>query len=53
MAPIKFEDNIKDKLENRRLKPSLDAWDSLSKRLDNQDKRKATDLFGGWVLQQV
>lgn len=41
MAPIKFEDNIKDKLENRRLKPSLDAWDSLSKRLDNQDKKKS------------
>tara|TARA_R110002049_G_scaffold137695_3_gene297747 strand:+ start:5538 stop:6305 length:768 start_codon:yes stop_codon:yes gene_type:complete len=40
MAPIKFEDNIKDKLENRRLKPSVDAWDNLSERLDNQDKKK-------------
>lgn len=40
MAPIKFEDNIKDKLENRRLKPSADAWDTLSDRLDNQDKKK-------------
>tara|TARA_R110000868_G_scaffold48950_1_gene158299 strand:+ start:741 stop:1505 length:765 start_codon:yes stop_codon:yes gene_type:complete len=40
MAPIKFEDNIKDKLENRRLKPSADAWDKLSGRLDHQDKKK-------------
>jgi hypothetical protein len=48
MAPIKFEDNIKDKLENRRLKPSLDAWDSLSKRLDNQDKKKSNRPF--WWL---
>lgn len=40
MAPIKFEDNIKDKLENRRLNPSDDAWYKLSKRLDNQEKKK-------------
>lgn len=40
MAPIKFEDNIKDKLENRRLNPSTDAWDKLSERLDNQEKKK-------------
>ncbi len=40
MAPIKFEDNIKDKLENRRLKPSIDAWDKLTEQLDHQEKNK-------------
>lgn len=40
MVPNKFEDIIKDKLENRRLKPSANAWENLSKRLDHQDKKK-------------
>ncbi|WP_339893177.1 hypothetical protein [uncultured Algibacter sp.] len=39
MAPINFENNIKNKLDERRLKPSTDAWDKLSERLDNQDKK--------------
>jgi len=39
MAPINFENNIKDKLDERRLKPSTDAWGKLSERLDNQDKK--------------
>ena len=34
MAPIKFEEKIKDKLEQRHLKPSADAWDRLSEKLD-------------------
>lgn len=38
MAPINFENNIKDKLDERMLKPSTDAWGKLSDRLDNQDK---------------
>lgn len=38
MAPIKFEEHIKEKLENRTLKPSADAWGKLSDRLDNQQK---------------
>ena len=40
MAPIKFEDKIKDKFEERRLKPSNQAWDKLSERLDNQEEKK-------------
>jgi len=39
MAPIDFENNIKDKLDERMLKPSTDAWGKLSNRLANQDKK--------------
>lgn len=39
MAPINFKNNIKDKLDKRTLKPSVDAWDKLSERLDNQEKK--------------
>lgn len=41
MAPIKFEDNIKDKLDKRTLKPSNQAWNRLSERLDNEDKKNS------------
>jgi len=34
MAPIKFEEDIRDKLEKRQLKPSSNAWKKLSDRLD-------------------
>lgn len=37
MAPIKFEEQIKDKLEQRHLKPSADAWDRLSEKLDAEE----------------
>jgi len=39
MAPINFENNMKDKLDRRVLKPSVDAWDKLSERLENQDEK--------------
>ena len=39
MAPINFENKIKDKLDERMLKPSTDAWGKLSNRLANQDKK--------------
>ncbi len=45
MAPIKFEENIKDKLEQRRLEPSQDAWDVLSNKLDNNTKKRNKGLF--------
>ena len=38
MAPIKFEEQLKDKLEKRSLQPSADAWGKLSERLDAEDK---------------
>jgi hypothetical protein len=39
MAPIKFEENIKEKLEKRTLQPSADAWTTLSNDLNNHDKK--------------
>ncbi|MBC3757975.1 hypothetical protein H7U19_06140 [Hyunsoonleella sp. SJ7] len=37
MAPIKFEDDFKDKLDQRTIKPSEDAWEKLSAQLDEAD----------------
>ncbi len=37
MAPIKFEENIKDKLEKRTIEPSKNAWNKLSASLDAQE----------------
>ncbi len=48
MAPIKFEDNIKDKLEKRTIQPSANAWDTLANRLDAHDNKKKTPLY--WWL---
>lgn len=46
MAPIKFEDNIREKLQERELQPSNEAWDKLSKVLDQQmPQRKNTTFF--------
>ena len=36
MAPIKFEENIKDKLDKRTIEPSGKAWNRLSQKLDTQ-----------------
>ncbi len=49
MAPIKFEDDFKEKLDKRTIAPSTDAWEKLSKRLDNQEEsntRKSYWWFG-------
>ncbi|WP_456440754.1 hypothetical protein [Psychroserpens sp.] len=48
MAPINFEDKLKDKLENRSLQPSPDAWNSLADRLDNEDKKNSNTRFW-WI----
>ncbi|MEH6535395.1 MAG: hypothetical protein V7719_03305 [Psychroserpens sp.] len=45
MAPIKFDDTIKDKLEKRSLQPSSDAWNTLSDRLDTHEKKNSRRLF--------
>ncbi|MFD2725306.1 hypothetical protein [Hyunsoonleella rubra] len=37
MAPIKFEDDFKDKLDQRTIKPSEGAWEKLSSRLEEAD----------------
>ena len=46
MAPIKLEDNIREKLEARELNPSVDAWKKLEAKLDKaQPKRKNYVLY--------
>ena len=38
MAPIKYEEQMKDKLEKRRLQPSPKSWETLANRLDADEK---------------
>lgn len=45
MAPIKFEEHLKEKLENRSIKPSDDAWKKLSDRLDTQEKSNTSKPY--------
>ena len=41
MAPVEFEKHIKEKMEERRIEPSSNAWDKISARIDGQRiKRK-------------
>lgn len=40
MAPIKFEDDIKDKLNKRTIIPSDGAWEKLAERLDADGSQK-------------
>ena len=48
MAPIKFEEQLKDKLEKRSLSPSSDSWSKLSDRLDAEEKKSKKPLY--WWL---
>ncbi|MFC4632872.1 hypothetical protein ACFO3O_03080 [Dokdonia ponticola] len=34
MAPIKLEDNMKERLEERKIEPTMAAWDRISSKLD-------------------
>jgi hypothetical protein len=46
MELIKFEEQAKNKLEQRRIHPSSDAWNKLTDRLDaNQEKQKNNRLW--------
>ena len=40
MAPIKFEEHIKESLGNRKLEPSKDSWSKLNNRLENDAQKK-------------
>ncbi len=37
MAPLKFEDEVKNKLSQREIQPSSSNWEELSKRLDKEE----------------
>lgn len=45
MAPIKFEENIREKLQERELTPSKEAWAKLSAKLDEQAPQKKNNTF--------
>ncbi|MCB0399487.1 MAG: hypothetical protein KDD26_07665 [Winogradskyella sp.] len=45
MAPIKFEEQLKDKLEKRSLQPSAESWAKLSERLDADEKKSRNPWF--------
>ena len=46
MAPMKFEDNIKEKLAGRTMEPSAEAWKRVAKQLE--EKRPKIKI-GRWV----
>lgn len=48
MAPIKFEEDMKDKLEKRTIQPSASSWNTLSQRLDKQEEK--SNKKGFWWL---
>jgi len=48
MAPIKFEENMRVKLEKRTIQPSAKSWESLSQRLDKEEKK--SNKKGFWWL---
>jgi len=48
MAPIKFEEQLKDRLEKRTLSPCADGWSKLSERLEVDEKKSKNPLF--WWL---
>ncbi|MCM4155829.1 hypothetical protein [Gramella sp. AN32] len=47
MAPIKFEEHIKEKLDSREIQPSAGSWDKLNARLDNSEGKK--NKTGLWI----
>lgn len=40
MAPIKLEDNMKERLEERTIEPTMAAWDRISSKLDAEQGAK-------------
>ena len=45
MAPLKFEEHIKDQMEQRKLQPSADAWQKLNEQLDDESEKKNNKAF--------
>lgn len=48
MAPIKFEETVKEKLEQRVIEPSSDAWKRLESKLDAQHSKKSNKTIW-WI----
>ena len=47
MAPIKFEEHIKEKLDERKIQPSAGSWDKLSSNLDSSETKKNSKKW--WI----
>jgi len=47
MAPIKFEEHIKEKLDEREIQPSAGSWDKLNASLDSSETRKSHNKW--WI----
>ena len=47
MAPIKFEEHIKEKLDSREIQPSAGSWGKLNARLDNSENNGRNRGF--WI----
>ena len=45
MAPIKFEENIREKLQERELQPSKEAWNQLASKLESEPERKSNNFL--------
>lgn len=41
MAPIKFEEHVKEKLDERKIQPSAGSWDQLNSRLNNDTDKNS------------
>ncbi len=48
MAPIKFENDFKEKLDKRTIAPSNEAWNKLSERLDAEESQSNNKGFW-WI----
>ncbi len=48
MAPIKFEEDIQKTLEQRRIQPSINAWNSLENSLDKDANKRKNKGFW-WI----
>lgn len=48
MKQVKWEDNVKDALEKRVIKPSETSWSTLSERLDASEKQQTKSMFW-WI----
>ncbi|MCK0122828.1 CSN8/PSD8/EIF3K family protein [Gelidibacter sp. F2691] len=48
MKQVKWEDDVKDALEKRVIKPSETSWSTLSERLDASEKQQAKPMYW-WI----
>lgn len=44
MAPLKFEEHIKEKLDKREIQPSPRAWDEIASKLNTQPRKRQKNL---------